>query len=415
MEMFNGKKVLMFLGNNPYPHDARVHPEAMALKKDGYEVTVISPKLRQQPYFERVEGIRAYRYPAPPEIDSVIGYGLEYGVSFLGTLFWTIFVFLRHGFDVIHAHNPPDIFVLIALIFKPIGKKFVFDHHDLSADLYMAKSDGAPNSLILKTLVWFEMMSCKVADLIITTNGSYRRLNIERHGISPEKVKIVRNGANLRRLKIVDPDPRLKQAGKKILGFVGSMGKQDGVEYLLYAVEHLYKKLNRDDFYCIIVGDGGEFENLVALTHALGLETLVTFTGVQDGFELNQSYSTMDICIDPDPYNPFNNHSTMVKMMEYMAFHKPIVAFDLHEHRVTADQAAIYVPGNDFIKMAEVIEQLMDDPELCRKMGEYGRNRIDNALTWAHSQKKLVEAYQYLFPQFKEAKQSSQMADNLVP
>lgn len=394
----NGKHVLMYLGNNPYPHDARVHPEAQALLKDGYQVTVVSPKLWEQPFYEVIEGVRAYRYPAPPEIESVLGYGLEYAVSFIGTLFWTLYILFRHGFDVIHAHNPPDIFVLIAILFKPLNKQFVFDHHDLSADLYSARCDGEPNGAILKTLQWLESATCHTADLIITTNGSYKRLNIERHGVDPNKVKVVRNGANLKRLQIVEPDPFLKSLNKTIIGFVGGMGKQDGVEYLLYMIDHLLHELKRDDFYCVIVGDGGEMDNLVQLANELDLDDFVCFTGVQDGFALNRYYSSMDICIDPDPYNPFNNHSTMVKMMEYMAFRKPIVAFDLHEHRVTAEKAAVYIPDNDYVEMAKTVVRLMDDPELREEMGNYGRLRIENALTWAHSGQKLLEAYDYLHP-----------------
>lgn len=414
MGTVNGKHVLMYLGNNPYPHDARVHPEALALQEVGFEVTVISPKLREQPFHEFVDGVRAYRYPAPPEIESVLGYGLEYGMAFIGTFIWTIYILFRHGFDVVHAHNPPDIFVLIAFLLKPFNKRFVFDHHDLSADLYAARSEGNPNQLILKTLEWFERMTCKTADLIITTNGSYKRLNIERHGVDPNKVKIVRNGANLQRLHIVERDPFLKSLDKTIIGFVGGIGKQDGVEYLLYMIDYLLRELKRDDFYCVIVGDGAEMNSMIQLTSELKLDDYVCFAGVQDGFALNQYYSSIDICIDPDPYNPFNNHSTMVKMMEYMAFRKPIVAFDLHEHRVTAEEAAIYIPDNDFKEMARAVERLMDDPELRETMGNYGRNRVEQALTWKHSGEKLVEAYTYLFPQTKQNKQLTHAVDNVT-
>ena len=411
MESMTSKHILMFLGNNPYPLDTRVHPEALALVKAGFDVSVISPKAQGQSYFEELEGVKAYRYPAAPEFESVFGYLIEYGVSFIGTLIYTFYILFRHGFDVIHAHNPPDIFVLIAYLFKPLNKRFVFDHHDLSVDLYDARSGGNGNPLIKSVLNWFEKRTCQLADLIITTNGSYKRLNVERHHVSEGKVKIVRNGANLNRLQIVEKHPDFAKMNKTILGFVGGMGKQDGVDYLIKAVNYLRHNLKRTDFYCVLVGGGAEEQTLKQLVQEYELDEFVEFVGVLGGFDLCQYYSSMDICIDPDPLNSFNNHSTMIKMMEYMAFGKPIVAFDLHEHRVSAQDAAIYVPDNDWSEMAKVIEHLMDNPELQEKMGKYGRNRVLNSLTWEHSGAKLIEAYQYLFPNVPLPVNMSQMID----
>ncbi len=414
METTTRKHVLMYLGNNPYPHDSRVPPEALALIKAGFDVSVISPRAKGQSFFEVVDGVNSYRYPAPPELESVLGYFMEYAVSFIGTLIYTIYILFRHGFDVIHAHNPPDIYVLIAMLFQPFNKRFVFDHHDLSVDLYAARSGGKGNPVIMSILNWFEKRTCKAADMVITTNGSYKRLNIERHHISEEKVKIVRNGANLKRLQIVERHPDLVKMDKTILGFVGGMGKQDGVEYLIKAVDYLRHNLKRTDFYCVLVGNGGEFETLQHMVKDLNLDEYVEFVGVQDGFALNQYYSSMDICIDPDPSNSFNNHSTMIKMMEYMAFCKPIVAFDLPEHRVSAQDAAIYIPDNDWAEMAKAIAHLMDNPDLQKEMGEYGRNRVLNALTWEHSARKLIEAYQYLFPTVAMPISMNKIADQSV-
>ncbi|MEM7333409.1 MAG: glycosyltransferase family 4 protein [Chloroflexota bacterium] len=415
METTTRKHIVMFLGNNPYPHDTRVHPEALALVKAGFEVSVISPKAQGQPFIEELEGVKAYRYPAPPELESVFGYFLEYAISFIGTFIYTLYILFRHGFDVMHAHNPPDIFVLIGMLFKPFKKRYVFDHHDLSVDLYSARSDGNGNPAIMSILNWFEKRTCQTADMIITTNGSYKRLNIERHQVAEEKIKIVRNGANLNRLKIVEKHPDLAKMDKTILGFVGGMGKQDGVEYLIKAIDYLRHNLKRTDFYCVLVGGGGEFDTLQQMVVDHNLCEFVEFVGVLDGFDLNQYYSSMDICIDPDPTNSFNNHSTMIKMMEYMAFGKPIVAFDLHEHRVSAEDAAMYIPDNDWAEMAKAITHLIDHPELQKEMGEYGRNRVLNSLTWEHSGLKLIEAYQYLFPHVPMSVSfSNKMADQSV-
>lgn len=414
MEAKIGKHILMYLGNNPYPHDTRVHPEAVILAKAGYDVTVVSPKAGGQSFYEMSEGVRAYRYPAPPEIESVLGYFLEYATALIGTFLITLYVLFRHGFDVMHAHNPPDIFVLIAVLFKPLRKKFVFDHHDLSVDLYQARSGGDGNKILAGILGFFEKWTCQTADLIITTNGSYKRLDMERHGVAETRVKVVRNGANLQRLKIVESRPELQAKNKMILGFVGGMGPQDGVDNMLKSLNHLHYTLGRDDFFAVIVGDGGEFDELVALSEKLGMQEFVDFVGVQDGHALNQYYSSIDIGIEPTASNPFNNNSTMIKVMEYMAFAKPIVAFDLPEHHVTAQEAAIYVADNNVHEMAVQIARLMDDAALRKEMGDYGRKRVESKLTWQHSGQKLLEAYQTIFPKEKLPSYIPQTADQAM-
>lgn len=403
MEAKIGKHILMYLGNNPYPNDTRVRPEAVSLAKAGYTVSVISPKRWDQSFFEEREGVKAYRYPAPPELDSVLGYGLEYGLTLFFTFLFTLYIFFRHGFDVIHAHNPPDIFVLLAFIFKQLGKKFVFDHHDLSVDLYRARTDGNGSKWIINTLTWFEKMTCRTADLIITTNQSYKRLDAERHNIPPERIKVVRNGVNLKRLRMVEPLPRLAAMDRTIIGFVGSMGPQDGVDNMLRVLNHLRYTLGRDDFYAVLVGEGSELEMLQTMAEKLGLSDLVAFVGKQRGESLNAYYSSMDIGIEPTEANSFNNHSTMIKVMEYMAFRIPLVAFDLPEHRVTAKEAAVYTPDHDLHDMALQIANLMDDPTRREQMGNYGRQRVMEKLTWQHSAKKLLKAYDLVFPKHHAA------------
>lgn len=404
MEAKIGKHILMFLGNQAYPHDTRVYPEAVCLAKAGFDVSVISPKLPSQTIFEKSEGVTAYRYPAPPELESVLGYALEYGWVLFWTALYAVFILFRRGFDVVHAHNPPDVFVLLALLLKPLGKKFVFDHHDLSVDLYRARAIGGGNKRVIALLTWFEKKTCQTADLIITTNGSYKRLDAERHQIPLDRIKVVRNGANLKLLQIVEPRPELVSLNKCLIGFVGGMGPQDGADNMLRALNHLRYTLGREDFFGIFVGDGSESNDLEALAAKLGLEDCVAFVGEKSGQTLNEYYSSLDIGIEPTAANTFNSHSTMIKVMEYMAFATPLVAFDLIEHRVTAKQAAIYVPNNDVHEMALQIARLMDDPALRDKMGSFGRKRVLEKLTWQHSEAKLIEAYYHIFPK-KEARQ----------
>lgn len=393
MKASAGKHVLMLLENNPYPQDDRVKREAQTLTQGGYKVTVIAPAGKNQPWRDVVQGVRVYRYPAPAPGDSLRGYLWEYGYSLVAMLLFSLFVFIYDRFSIIHAHNPPDISVLIAALYKPFGVRFIFDHHDIAPENYHARFTDGGNRLVYYALVFFEILSCRLANHVIATNESYKKLEMQRSKLPEERITIVRNGPDLNRVRLVDPDPQLRDSGKTILGYVGIMGVQDGVDYLLRALRHLIDDVGRTDFFCIIVGKGDAWNDLRALATELQLDEYVWFTGRIPDEDLMRYLSTADICVGPDPKNPFTDRSTMIKMTEFMALAKPIVAFDLTEHRFTAQEAALYAEPNDERDFARKIAMLMDDPQRRRQMGQYGRERIEKHLAWNHQEQPLLAAY----------------------
>src|SRR3989442_3690714 len=394
-----GRRVLMLVENNPYPQDYRVRREAMALADAGYQVTVISPAESGQPWREIIDGVRVYRYPAPRAASGFMGYLLEYGYSTVAMFILSLLVYLREGFDVIHAANPPDTLVFVAAGYKLLGKRFVYDHHDLAPELYRARSAGRGNHLIHLALLGLEKLSLRYADHVIATNQSYRAMEMERGGVPAERITIVRNGPELNSRPLAEPDPGLRQRGRTIIGYVGIMGFQDGVDYLLRALHHLVHDLERTDFLCVLIGGFGRAPpTLKQLATQLGLHDYVWFTGVGSDADLLRYIASADICVDPDPSNPFNDRSTMIKMLEYMAQGKPIVAFDLPEHRFTAQAAAMYVRPNDDLAFASALAQLMDDPARRQAMGVFGRWRVKTELAWHYSAQDLVEAYRRLLP-----------------
>ncbi len=399
MKASAGKRVLMLLENQPFPQDGRVRRESFALVEAGYQVTVVCPRDGEQPRHETVNGVRVIRYPHPPEGNGLLGYLMEYGYSTAVSFLLSLWVAVRGGFDVVHSHNPPDTMFVIGAFFKLFGKRYVFDHHDLSPEMYNARFGGAGNPFVYKALVLLERMSCLVADEVIATNESYREMEMRRDKVSPDHITIVRNGPELGRIKRVDPDPELRSKGKTIIGYVGIMGYQDGVDYLLRAFHHLIHELNRTDFYAVLVGTGDAWKDLRKLSTNLGLDDYVWFTGTISDADLRRYLSSTDICVDPDPSNPFNDRSTMIKVTEFMALAKPIVAFDLTENRFTAQQAAIFVPANDERAFAQALADLMDDPERRERMGVYGRRRIEEDLAWTHWAPNLIAVYENLFAQ----------------
>ena len=391
-----GRRVLMLLENCSYKSDDRVRQEARALAAAGHQVSVICPSVRGEPWREVVDGVRVYRFPARAAANGFLGYLWEYGYSMVATLIVSLFVFLCEGFDIVHAHNPPDTFVFVAAFYKLLGRRFVYDHHDLAPELYYARFGDSGNRLIYYALVLLEKLSCRLADHVITTNRSYKTVEMQRGHVPEERITIVRNGPDLNRQRPVDSDPDLRQKGTTIIGYAGVMGFQDGVDYLLRALQHLVYDLGRTDFFCVLVGRGDALPGLKSLTEQLGLADYLLFTGWVEHAEVACYLSAADICVAPEPSNSYNDRSTAVKVMEYMALGKPVVAFDLPEHRVTAQDAAVYARPNDELDFARQIALLMDDPEWRKKTGQVGRKRIETELAWSYQEKHLLEVYEAL-------------------
>ena len=402
-------RILVFV-ENAYPQDPRVKNECDTLAAAGYQLTVIALRKKGQARAEVVEGVRVYRLPrlelfkkTPCEnptfmqrlglkFKSVLGYLSEY-VYFTSACFvMSVYVAFRHGFDAIHANNPPDTLFLVALPYKLLGKKYVFDHHDLCPELYRSRY-GARHDFLARLLQWVEWGNLKLADVTIATNQSYKQIQIERGGRKPESIFVVRNGPNRRRMIIAAPSELLRQKGKTIFCYIGSLNPQDGVDYLLRALRHLLYDLKRDDFYCIIIGSGDSLEDLRKQSRELKLENHVELTGFIPEEQLEAYLAAADICVDPDPSSPLNDVSTWIKVMEYMAYGKPIVTFDLKETRYSAQDAAFYVPCNDELAFAKAAARLMDDRDLREKMGRFGRKRVEQELQWSVVSRNLVAAY----------------------
>ncbi len=391
-----GRRVLILVENLPSPFDRRVWQEATALRDAGYCVSIICPTGKGcEKKFEAIEGIHIYRYRLPLEATSAAGYAMEYVIALVRTFQLAWRVLLTRGFDVIHACNPPDLFFLIGGFFRLLGKRFVFDHHDLGPELYEAKFGR--RDFLYRLMLKLEYWTFRIADVSIATNESYRRIAIERGRMPPERVFVVRSGPSLARLKILPPDERLKRGRRHLVGYVGVMGKQEGIDHLLRAARHIVIDLVRSDVHFGLVGGGTSLEEMKTLAQELGVANFVTFTGrVPDG-DMLALLNTADVCVNPDVANEMNDKSTMNKIMEYMALGKPIVQFDLTEGRYSARRASLYARRNDPLDLAAKIVELLDDPLRRAEMGKYGRRRVENELAWNHEAPKLLAAYEALW------------------
>ena len=391
-----GRKVLIIVENLPSPFDRRVWQEATTLRQAGYQVSIICPTGEgcREKYIE-LDGIHIYRHNLPTEARGALGYAVEYSAA----LFWESVlawrVLFTRGFDVIHACNPPDNIFIIGAFFKLFGKKFLFDHHDINPELYEAKFGR--RDFFYKVMLWWERLTFRFADVSIATNESYRKIAIERGNMPPDKVFVVRSGPKLDRLRVIPPVEALKNGRSYLVGYVGVMGQQEGIDYLLRAIRHIVHERGRSDIQFGLVGGGTSLEEMQDYARELGVADYVTFTGRVPDQELLEMLNTADVCVNPDVANEMNDKSTMNKIMEYMALGKPIVQFDLTEGRFSAQRASLYAKQNDEVDFAEKILELIDNEALRREMGEFGRQRVTNELEWKYEAPKLLAAYDCLF------------------
>lgn len=388
----DGRCVLIVVENLPVPFDRRVWMEARTLKAAGAAVSVICPTgAGYEARFEQIEGIDIYRHPLPADATGALGYFLEYSLAIFWELILAVRVLKRQGIDIIHGCNPPDLIFLVALVLRPFGVRYIFDHHDINPELYEAKF--RKRGILWRAMKLFELLTFKSAAVSIATNESYRKIAIERGGMEPQNVFVVRSGPDLNRLHSVNPNPQWRNGRSYLVGYVGVMGQQEGIELLLDSIKHLVFVRGRTDVQFVLVGDGPAFTDLNSLATKLGVAEYVTFTGRVPDNQLFEVLSTADICVNPDRVNPMNDKSTMNKILEYMAFAKPIVQFDVTEGRYSAAGSSFYARPNDIVHFAELVEQLLDDPVRRTEMGREGRSRIEELFSWPHQEPHLIAAY----------------------
>lgn len=391
------RRILIVVENLPVPLDRRVWLEATTLVDAGYQVSVICPMGRgwNKP-FEVIDDVHIYRHPAPLEAHSgALAYGQEYFNAIRHWFRLARKVRRERGFDVIHGCNPPDMIFLLALRYRLAGVSYMFDHHDVCPELFEAKF--GKKGFLHKLMLLFERITFACADVSIATNESFRQVAIKRGGMKPENVFVVRSAPRTERFLPGQGNPEYRKGAKTLLGYVGVIGQQEGMDLLIAALDHLVRGLGHDDVHLVIVGFGPHVDVVKQDVADRGLETYVTFAGALYEGKLLAALNEMDIGVAPDPSNPMNDISTMNKVMEYMTLEKPLVQFDLIEGRASAGEASLYAKANDPEDFARCLAELIEDPEMGRELGKKGRARVLERLSWDHSVPRLLAAYDRLF------------------
>ena len=398
--MVMNKHILFIVENNSAPNDVRVWNEAMAAKNFGYNVSIICTKSkRDSPKYEVINDIKIFRHFRPMNTEGKFAYLFEYGNAIFWEFLLCLFIYLKEPFHLIHSANPPDHVFIIAAIFKIFGVKYVFDHHDITPENYLAKFSR--KDLFFKILLIMEKLTFKVADIVVSTNESYRKVAIDRGNKKAEDVFVVRNGPNLENIFFMKPNEKHKKGFEYLVAYVGAIGIQEGVDNLLRIIQYLIYKKDIRNIKFVIVGKGPHLEKLVQLSRELKIEDYVFFTGFISYEEFYEILATADICVNPEYRNEFTDKSTMLKIMDYMVMGKPIVMFETKEGKVTAQEAAFYIEENDDVEFAKALVNLLNNPDKRKNMGTFGRKRIDEKLNWNIQKQNLKAAYEYVFSNIK--------------
>jgi glycosyltransferase involved in cell wall biosynthesis len=386
-------RVLILVQNEPLPQDRHVWNQCRALTGAGYDVTVICPQgtTRHREPYERLHGVDIHRYRPRYATGGIATYGVEYAAALwsMGRLAWRLAS--DRPFDVVHACSPPDFLLLSVLPLRRHGTRFIFDHHDLTPELFASRF-GRPRGLVHRATLLAEQVAFRLADTVLSVNDSYRRVALTRGRRRSEDVHVVRTGPDLTRFTPATPEPELKRGKPYLLSYVGVMGPQDGVDHAIRALGVLHRR--RQDWHAVFMGDGEMLDQMQALAAELGLNGAVEFMGWVEHDTVSRVLSTSDVCLAPDPKNPLNDVSSMIKITEYMAMSRPIVSYDLQESRFGAAGAAVFASADDVDDFAARIDELLDDPARRRLMGEAGRARVEGVLAWEHQERSLLRAYE---------------------
>lgn len=392
--------VLIIVQNLPVPLDRRVWQEATTLADNGYHVSVICPKGSDEPRYRELDGVGIYTYKPAPQTLGTLSFFYEFSYAWLRTAGLSLRAWREHRFEVIQACNPPDTYWALARLFRAAGVRFVYDQHDLSPEMFEERFGH--RGMLHSGLLLLEKATYRSADRVVSTNESYREIAQRRGQVPGEEIAVVRSAPDPSAMRRGDPVPELRHGREHLVCYLGIMGPQDGVDWLLRAIDVVVNEWQRSDVHFGILGFGDAEAQLHALGAELGISDFVTFTGRVAGPEIRDWLSTADIGVTPDPPSPYSSLSTLNKTLEYMAHELPVVSFDLTENVRSAGDAALVMPTG-VEELARGICALLDDPDTAVQMGRRGRARIEQRLSWAAQEPTYVGVFDDLTSRTKHS------------
>ncbi|HEY6745054.1 MAG TPA: glycosyltransferase family 4 protein, partial [Mycobacteriales bacterium] len=368
--------VLVVVENIPLAVDHRVRKQVTDLAGAGYRVSVVTRRHPDNRAYGRLPGLRLLEFPDLAEPGGAAGYAREYAAAFLWAAVRSAGARLSAPVDVVQLCQPPDIYFPLAHLLRWSGAAVLVDQRDLMPELYTARyaRDGGG---LLPVLRWLERRTQRSADWAITVNDHLVARMIGA-GARPERLRVVRNGPVLSRVRAARPDPALRAGRDLLCCWVGKMGRQDRLDLLVQAIAGLVHGLGRRDCHFALLGDGECLDEVRAQVTELGLDPWVSCPGWLPESDVFAFLATADVGLDTS----LQEEVSPVKAMEYVAFGLPVVAFDLAQTRPLVDGAGVLVPPGDLALFAKETAALLDDPVRRAALGDVGRRRAVEELCW---------------------------------
>jgi glycosyltransferase involved in cell wall biosynthesis len=388
----SARSCVIVVENLPVPFDRRVWQEAQALTRAGWSVSVICPSNAAHPApYEVIDGIAIYRHPLPPEGRGALAYFREYTAALFHEFRLLLKVRRERGFSIIQACNPPDLIFLAALPFKLMGTRFIYDQHDVGPELFVVKYDK--KGFLYRALLFFERCSYAMADHVITANATFKDFAVGRGRKDPALVEVVYGVPDRLRIRRVEPEPGLRGDRKFIVGYIGIINEQDGVDHFVKAIAAIVERGFRD-FRAVVVGSGPALDSVRALADSLKLSDFITFTGYLSGDKLLAHISAFDIGVIPDPFNEANDVMSMNKVFEYCALGIPTACYPLKETKRLLGGAGVYATSLEPDGLAHACLGLMQDDALRARCSTEARRLSAETFVWDNEAKKFVDAYE---------------------
>jgi glycosyltransferase involved in cell wall biosynthesis len=390
----DGAHVLVALEPLPHPFDVRVRAIVEALVDAGYDVSVVCPTGHgHEQRSERIGPVRVERFRAPPGGDGVLGYLREYVVSLWRLVRVARRIERERPIDLVIVCNPPDLLagLKFGLRHRP---RLLFDYRETCPELFAVKfqGGGVRERLLHQALLISERFAFHCADAVITVSNACADLARGRGKVLPERLFMVGNGPDARRIFPVPPRPELRHGHDRLVLWLGAMSRQEGLQGLIDAADALVNGRGRGDVGFALVGPGDVHEELTAEIAARGLGDVIHLSGAV-GDEMVRSYmATADVCVGVDVSNSFNALAAMRKILEYMAMGRAVAQYPLIEMRGLCGDTTAYAEDGDPADLARVIGELLDDDGERERLGREARERVEAGLMWHDQVPQLLAA-----------------------
>lgn len=379
-----------------------VHDLSHRLVSDGHEVTVVTYKDGNVPYFEDDDGVQVYRVDNfMISSNNFIDWIMQLNFNMIAKA--GEIIAKKGNFDVIHAHDWLTAYA---------GKTLKYAYNTPLVSTIHATEAGRNSGIRGETQKYINdtewMLTYESSEVIV--NSNYMKNELQRlFGLPYEKINVIPNGVNLNLFNNIEKDydfrRRFAMDNEKIILFMGRLVYEKGIQTLISAMPKILA--NYHDSKLIVAGKGGMIDELKSQVNALGLGNKVYFTGYLAAKDVQRMYKCADVSVFPSTYEPFG-----IVALEAMLSGTPIVVSDIGglneivEHGVNGMKSYAGNPNS----LADSILTLLYDPKLCDTVTKNAKLKVKTEYNWTKIAQDTHLAYQKTICETMASRRAKQVA-----